>query len=219
MKGLILKDIYAVKKTLKQFVLLLLFFTIYCIVIKNNSMLMMCIIYVPSCVVTAFYYDDTSNWNKYALTMNISIKTFVGSKYILLLLLSLVSFIVTSILNIVLTLIVGTGEISISESLVIFVAILLFTVLAHSVVIYYNFKNGSEKARFVMMIAYVIPAAVIFLLYKAATIFLTESQIGEVIYFAVNNYILLAIIVVILVIVCTYISFLKSVSVIKNKEF
>lgn len=219
MKGLVLKDLLAIRKTLKQFLFLLVFFAVYCFVLKNNSMLIMCIIYIPSCVITAFYYDDTSNWNKYALTMNIGVKTLVGSKYVLLLLLSLCSFVATMILDIILTLLMKTDLTSIRETIVIFVVMLLFAILTHSVVIYFNFKNGSEKSRIVMMVAYVIPVAIGFLIYKAASMILSEEQTLAVVRFTEHNYILLAIILVVFVIFCVYISFLKSVSVIKNKEF
>lgn len=219
MKGLVLKDLLATGKTLKQYLFILAFFVIYCYVLKNNSMLMMCIICFPSCVLTAFYYDDAANWNKYALTMNISVKTLVGCKYMLLFLLSLCSFIITVIFDIILSILMKKNLTSIGENMILFVGMSLYIILIHSVVIYFTFKNGSEKTRIIMLVVYVIPIALVFSIYKAASIILSAEQILAVIRFAKHNYFLLAILIIIFVISCIYLSFLKSVKVIKNKDF
>lgn len=213
MKGLVLKDLMLIKKMLKQFLVVLLVCSGYSFVLEGNSMLMLCVVFIPFCVFNAFYHDDAVNWNKYALTMNISVKNLVGSRYVLLFLLSFGGFAATVISNIIVSLLVNKNLNGLGEDVIIYAFLILLVNLVFSVAIYFNFKNGTEKSQIVMLVSCFLLA-----LGFSVPLILSQEQIFAVTWYIENNYIPLAILLVIFAILCMYTSFLKSVLVIKNKE-
>ena len=72
-KGLILKDIYNIRRNVKMLVLMLVIFGV--IFIPQGGGAALIPIYVLLCsmmVVTTISFDDLAKWDKYALTMPVS---------------------------------------------------------------------------------------------------------------------------------------------------
>lgn len=95
MKGLILKDLLNLKAQYKVFVVMILFFVVFALMGDSHDtlgvILTMITIMLP---ITALAYDERSQWDKYALTMPVSRRDLVLSKYLLGLLLAGASLIV-----------------------------------------------------------------------------------------------------------------------------
>lgn len=94
MKGLLLKDIYNMRKVGKQYLLILLFFTCYCFFLKNPSFFpMMTVMSFSMLVLTTMGYDEAAGFDKYALTLPLNREDLVRAKYLLLVLLLVFSFV------------------------------------------------------------------------------------------------------------------------------
>ena len=69
MKGLLLKDIYNLRKVGKQYILILAFFTVYCFFLKNPSFFpMMTVMSFSMLILTSMGYDEAAGFDKYAAT-------------------------------------------------------------------------------------------------------------------------------------------------------
>ena len=65
MKGLLLKDLYNLKRIGKQYLLILAFYTIWCVFMKNESMFSMMIILTSSMtVLTSLSFDEAAHFDK-----------------------------------------------------------------------------------------------------------------------------------------------------------
>ena len=94
MKGLLLKDIYNMRKVGKQYLLILLFFTCYCFFLKNPSFFpMMTVMSFSMLVLTTMGYDEAAGFDKYALTLPLNREDLVRAKYLLLVMLLVFSFV------------------------------------------------------------------------------------------------------------------------------
>lgn len=89
---------------------------------------------------TSLGYDDRSEWNKYAITMPVTRKHLVYSKYLL----SILAIGITGILCIVLILLIDKGFTS--ESLFTITSSLSIGVLFISIILPFNFRFGLRKA-------------------------------------------------------------------------
>ena len=84
MKGLIIKDFLNLKKHSKYYIILMIFYFI--LGIANEDFIMfgsMIIVFSAILPITAISYDEKNNWDSYALTMPISRKDLIVSRYIL----------------------------------------------------------------------------------------------------------------------------------------
>ena len=84
MTGLILKDLLNLKKQGKVYLILIIFYFAIGLVNENSSMfasmMTMVAVLIP---ITAMAYDERCKWDRYALTMPVSRKDMVMSKYLL----------------------------------------------------------------------------------------------------------------------------------------
>lgn len=158
MKGLILKDIYALRKQGKILLLLLVFYFFYSIMTKNVSMLsamvaMLCAI-TP---ITTLSYDELCKWDRYALSMPVSRKMIVLSKYIFGMLLVLIGMIIVAPISA--GIVTYTGEMNIKTALLILLAISGIGIVFFSLIMPLLFKFGVEKGRMLMFLIFFIPMA------------------------------------------------------------
>ncbi|NCB04941.1 MAG: ABC-2 transporter permease [Clostridia bacterium] len=155
MKGLLLKDLKTLGAQAKILFLLLAFYLVFSVAQRDYSMLsVMVSVFGAILPITALAYDERGKWERYALTMPISRRDLVLSKYLLGLLLLGGGF----LLSVVCQLLGGTGVlsavVSALQSLSIGALMLSVTLLA-------SFRFGVEKGRFVMMLAVFLPSVVV----------------------------------------------------------
>ncbi|MGL5347029.1 MAG: ABC-2 transporter permease [Peptostreptococcaceae bacterium] len=155
MLGLILKDLLNLRKELKVYVLFISIYIAITFVSKDVNILMavvalMCVM-MP---LTAMAYDEKVNWDKYLLTMPVSRKDIVLSKYFLGIGLSTVGLLITSMLSFI-----DNGLFnSVINMPIIFWAI---SMVMLSIIMPIIIKYGSEKGRFIMVAVMVIPSVLI----------------------------------------------------------
>lgn len=166
--GLILKDFYSIRGYLiRQIGLLLVIYLIIGVAMKTMSMLpAMLMLGVTMSLISIFSLDESSRWNAYALTLPITPRDLVISKYLIYyggmyavgLLASLFSAAVDTVLF-------PNGEDAV-ENLILGVggglAILIIYSLVISVDIPLYLKLGIEKSRIPTTLTFLVPFVAIF---------------------------------------------------------
>lgn len=165
MKCLILKDLYNIGHNLRSMVLILIFFAFLFLTGENRitSYLPVASLLCAMMTITTFSFDEMSSWTKYALILPVTRRTVVASKFAVLIIFSAAG----TAFGLVLTMIFGLlfPALSLSEPSVI--AVLLLTacgsfslaVLMGSIALLLLFRFGAEKARLLLFVSFVIPAA------------------------------------------------------------
>ncbi len=203
MIGLILKDSLNLKRHLKLYLILVAFYFILGIANKDfamfGSMIAMMAVILP---VTSMAYDEKNNWDRYALTMPVSRRDLVISRYIL----SFIFLIFAFILSMLLSLIFKSG--SFIEGVLVNTGILLFGIIIMSVIFPILFKYGVEKGRIFMMIVLFAPTAAIMLLSKLG-FKLPEKETAEALLYLLP----------IIALAAAAASIFISVSIYRKKEF
>ena len=166
MIGLILKDMYVMKRYMKTLLILLIGY-IFLGYTMNNILFMgsWLLIIFAMLSITSFSYDDAAKWNNYALTMPIRRIDLVRSKYVLSLLLILAGSVLSLVFSVTLTLAKGspvTSELFYSQAAVVFIAIFII-----SAVLPLMIKFGAEKARIMMFIIVMLPSCAVILIGKS----------------------------------------------------
>lgn len=162
MKGLILKDLLNLKSTFKMLGAMIVFFAVAFLREGNSFVFGIIILMFAMMVVTTISYDDLAKWDAYALTMPVTRKEMVLSKYLVMAILNT--------LGAVLSLIVGiVGSVIMRQSfdleiLAIIGIIYLVAFIFGSVIIPLIYKFGTEKARLMLFLCALLPTALILLL-------------------------------------------------------
>ncbi len=146
MKGLLLKDLYVMKRELRAFLFIIVFFTAFSFVGKNNSFFMFYgLIMLPIVNISLISYDERSHWDSFLETTPVSRSTAVTEKYLLTLLLLLIWSPVVLAVYLVQAPNLGSPLQA--------VCICMYMALFFPAVIYpFIFALGSEKGRFAYFI-------------------------------------------------------------------
>lgn len=161
MKGLILKDLLNLRSTFKMLGAMIVFFAVAFLREGNSFVFGIIILMFAMMVVTTISYDDLAKWDAYALTMPVTRKEMVLSKYLVMAILNT--------LGAVLSLIVGiVGSVIMRQSfdleiLAIIGIIYLVAFIFGSVIIPLIYKFGTEKARLMLFLCALLPTALILL--------------------------------------------------------
>lgn len=161
MKGLILKDLLNLKSTFKMLGVMMLFFAVVFIPQGNGFIFGMIILMFAMMVVTTISYDDLAKWDAYALTMPVTRKEMVLSKYLVMAILNTLGAVLSLIVGIVGSMIMGKSFDL--EILAIIGVIYLVALIFGSVIIPLIYKFGTEKARLMLIICALLPTALILL--------------------------------------------------------
>ena len=149
MSGLMMKDLFNLRPMAKTLILMFFIFGIIFIPMGNvMTVYFLLMIFAALLPMTSLTMDDLAKWDRYALTMPVTRKDIVTSKYLLMIIFFCVSIVISGIIAGVsyylmpqnatpLWLIVLVG------SLGLFYGALLFPLL---------YKFGSEKARYMMFV-------------------------------------------------------------------
>jgi len=155
MIGLLIKDLYAVKKQLRIVLLISLIYFAVSVYSKNLGMFTgIAVMYSILLPITSMAIDEQCKWDRYALAMPLSRTAIVLSKYVLALLLNLgISLVVCALL-----MLAGPYGFGAYEELLP----MMFTISAGAmaviaVMLPLLYKFGVEKARLIMIIIFLIP--------------------------------------------------------------
>jgi len=156
MRGLLMKDIYNLSKSVKQLTISLALFFVLAINMKSVTYLVFMMLILSSMLVlTSLSYDEMAKWDKYALTMPIKRSEIVKEKYILFLLLTLTSTFISNVVGIILTNIFELE--SVKELMMTTISITSGIIILYSILFPVLFKLGVEKGRMMMYVIFAIP--------------------------------------------------------------
>ncbi len=212
MKGLLLKDIYNLKRLGKQYAVICAGMLIWSAFMKNYSFFsMMIMLNGIMSVISSFSFDEAAHFEKYALTLPVTRRELVQAKYILLLTFLGGSFLIGTAGSILLNLIIERGITELPEQLISAASVGCLFLLAFSIMIPGVFKLGVEKARMLLVCIYVgvfgLVWGVIYLL-RELGIQISDSDASK--FFG-------AAAVVVLVLV--FISYRVSIKIVEKKEW
>lgn len=152
MKGLLLKDIYNLKRLGKQYLIICAGMLVWSIFMKNYSFFsMMIMLSGIMSVLSSFSFDEAVHFEKYALTLPVTKKNLVQAKYVLLLVFLIGSFLIGILGSALLDLIMDGGILELQEQLISAASVACLFLLAFSIMIPAIFKLGVEKGRMLLV--------------------------------------------------------------------
>lgn len=217
MIGLILKDFINLKKSIKVFGAVLLFYIFMAYSINSPSYIgSMFTLIFAMLTLSTYSYDDLAKWDSFALTMPIKREHIVQGKYLIMLLLSAVSFLVSNGVLLILNLVMKKQDIF--EGMQITAIGTVIVILFYCIVIPFVTKLGVEKARLIILVIYAVPFLLGSIGFKALKARYPEPP-TKLVHFGkllLNN---IYIIVPLAVVSVLLISYNISLNIYKKKEF
>ena len=199
MLGLLLKDIYNVRKQAIWYLAMIALFCGLSIILKNVAFSSTIGILVTiSMPLTAIAYEEKDGWQKFVVASGTKIRTIVGEKYLLGIVFALVSIIVYAVTF----MLVGETE----NRAVEITAPICMQFFVLSVVLPMVFKFGVERGRVYMIVAVVALMAVLIAVFPL----LEDMPEGGTIFI---------ICACVFAVVAICVSFLASLRIYKSKEF
>lgn len=204
MKGLIIKDLLNMKKTLKLYLLLLVFYGVLSFAQGNNMLFGYFVVLLTMMMsITALSYDEKANWDKYALSMPVSRTDLVMSKYVLS-----YGCLIVAIVLAVLYMYLIDGRIT-QDGWAILAVCTGFSLFFTSIMLPVMFKFGCEKGRIAIFAISLIPVAAVMIFNKANLLPKIDEKMLEMLPYIAG----------VIVILMSVISMFISVRIYKNKEF
>jgi hypothetical protein len=158
MLGLIVKDLLCLKKSaLKMVVILGLYIVIF---YSANNIVFLCAMIImisTMLILNTFAYDELSKWDYYALSLPVTKKQIILSKYLLTVLFDFIGILITLLLYLIkrqLNLEAALSICALAATALIMAAILLPLL----------YKLGTQKARIWMIMIFLLPTAAIIVL-------------------------------------------------------
>jgi len=156
MKGLLIKDLLNLRK---QSIIILALFVFYMIMAMGSGNVMMfgfvVTLMTVMLTITSMAFDERSNWDKYALTMPISRKDIVLSKYLLGGILAGLAFVINIIFMTVAR--SGIG----AETALTALGMMGISIFFLSVMMPLFYKFGVERGRLIMMATFSLPTGAV----------------------------------------------------------
>ena len=163
MKGLLLKDLYMMKKYCKAYLLI----TVVFIAVSFASSENLFFVFYPCLLcgmipVNLLGYDERSRWLQYSETMPYTKSQIVSGKYLIGLGTQVAVLLITGIAQAIRMSV--SGAFVLGEYLVLMMLLLIMTLLASSITLPFMFKLGVEKGRmaYYIMIGVVCAGSIIF---------------------------------------------------------
>ena len=199
MLGLLLKDIYNVRKQAIWYLAMIALICRRSIILKNvASSATIGILVTILMTLTEIAYEEKEGWQKFVVASGTKIRTIVGEKYLLGIVFALVSIIVYAVTF----MLVGETE----NRAVEITAPICMQFFVLSVVLPMVFKFGVERGRVYMIVAVVALMAVLIAVFPL----LEDMQEGGTIFI---------ICACVFTVVAICVSFLASLKIYKSKEF
>ncbi|MHA6533677.1 ABC-2 transporter permease [Paenibacillus sp. BAC0078] len=176
MKSLILKDLYNIGHNAKSMVFTLLVFAVIFIPFSGpEAYIIASGVLCSMMVMTTFSFDDNSKWMKYAMVTPVTKKELVASKFIVLLIFSVIGAVSGLVIGCIGGIIVRKVDYSnMSNILTLLFVTLIGLVIAEilgSMSIPLLFKFGTEKARTLSLVSFIVPALICFGIYEVLIFF------------------------------------------------
>lgn len=155
MKGLLLKELYQLKHSIKAQGFSLVLFVFLGLFMKSTVYVgMMVTVLITNMILLTIGYDEQCAWKRYALTMPLRRRDLITVKYLLLYILTIGSVVFTTLVGIPINIL---SDVSILESFLTAVGCAMFALLSTSCNLMLCTKYGVEKARLMTLVSYLIP--------------------------------------------------------------
>ncbi len=203
MIGLVLKDLYTLRKQMHIFILMAVLYLAIGLVAGDSNLLN--IFVTIACVflpISAMAYDEKSNWDPYALTMPVNRGQMVFSKYLLSLIAGVAAFWILLLYNVMVLRGAKFDEMVLQPLIMLMSGIVMAAILLPLI-----FKFGVERGRIIMLIVFIVPFFIGMMLPRL-NINIDLSNVE-------NQFILYPIITVVVVLLSMWI----SIRIYKKKEF
>lgn len=214
MKGLIIKDLNNLKEAFKGVIIFMVPLIIFCIVMKIYYLYGFLIITLSAMTISTVTNDEMAKWDAYALTMPITRREVVASKYLLFIILTSIGGII--LLTSTLASFLYHNDINLTEAELSVFLMLLLSVLLESTLIPLIFSFGIAKGRFALFLAAILPCGLIMTL----STFIGLEQVAWLNWLETYlNISMLLIGIIFISCVYMYISYRIAVMIYEKKEF
>ncbi len=212
MKGIILKDLYIIKRYLRQYVIVLAFMLVWAVLMQSVTYAYIYLILLGAMqVFTVCSIDESVGFWRLALTMPINVRTLVASKYML--------FLITTGIGVGISMLVdGAGALLYPQMHADFhwkYAIMIVTMFTLGIAMGLPviFWKGVEKARYTIMAAMFAMGGLVWFLVRAGVMrgILVDDLVERIsggLYVAFNIMIWIGVLMI---------SYLISLRLVKNK--
>ncbi len=176
MKGLIIKDILNIKNYVRSILLIIGFYGIFAFTINDAGFIGGMIVLLMTMIsVSSFSYDDLAKWDKYALSLPISRKDMVISKYLL----SIIFIVLGAVLSFVIVFVISNikNSVNLWELLLGTYSSSAVAIIFISVLMPLLYKFGVEKSRVMIIAVFAIPTFLVVLLNKLGVSKPSEDQL------------------------------------------
>ena len=209
MIGLLLKDFYTLRQYGKTMLLMLVFFAIISAGLDNPATFFEGFFILMSMMITitSFSYDALAKWDRYALSLPVTRKEIVGSKYLLSIILCLTSTILSFAISAAVLTFKPVEGFGTTEQLYATLAIICAALFFSGILLPLTFKFGVEKSRIFLIGIFAAPTAAVLALNKMGIPMPPESSL-----------IAFAKLLPILMIIFYLLSYLLSVRIYSAKE-
>lgn len=206
MIGLLYKDLLSIKKSMTRVVFVFAIYLVIFAISEDGASFLSAMVVLLSAmlVMNAFAYDEISKWNYYALSLPITKRQLVLSRYVLTLIMNLSGFL--------LAFLPGLFRNHMSMEFVMTVYCVSSVALAlMAILLPLLFKFGTQKARIWIFVICMVPTVLIFAFNKSGLSFqsvsLSDAAIETALWFSLPAALLLLVI-----------SYFISYAIMQNKE-
>lgn len=212
MSGLLVKEYYTLRRFLKQYILLFIFFGVLSVYL-DSAIYFQAMVTMSMCmlVFTGMSYDAVAGWDKFVMTMPVSRKDVVLSKYTSCVIYAVGAIVVSTIFSFIINRIHPMENNGLILMVAVAATLLCLIFIIYSILLPMIFKLGVEKTRILMIAVIMIP---VFLILGAAD-YLPETVLD----FIEQHAAIFGAAGVIMSVLIYFISYFISVSIFNKKKF
>lgn len=212
MSGLLVKEYYTLRRYFKQYILLYIFFGVISIYMESLIYFQAMVTMSMSMLIfTGMSYDAMAGWDKFVMTMPVSRKEVVLSKYVSCVIYAASALIISIIFSVIVNNIHPIGNSSLMPMLAMAATLCCLIFIIYSILLPMIFKLGVEKTRILMIAIIMIP---IFIILSVAD-YLPKTALD----FIEQHRTIFGVAGVVMSILIYIISYFISVGIFSNKEF
>lgn len=212
-KGLVIKDLLQLKSYKKTVIIYILIFCISSLSLENgieNMLVVMLTLGLGMFSIASFNYDEFNKVDRYILTLPVTKKEVVLSKYILVIVSTIVGSLIGIILSFAMIMLMNNSILNIEEILLTGLGGIFGVGIIEAIQIPCIYKFGAEKGRIQMVILTALLGVIIYFISKI------NIQVTNNIVLILNNF--LPLILIVLIFIIYYISYRISYKIYSKKE-
>lgn len=215
MKGLIKKDLLLLKSQLKSYLVIVIVFAIVSFMSNDNTFITLLPILGVMLIISTLSFDNYYKWDAFALTLPLSRKDNVKSKYALAVLITLTFVILATIILIAFNTIKGL-PINAFNILTLMCGSLLGASIATSISLPLMYKFGSENGRMIMIVAVFAIGGGIVGIAELLNSYFDQAFLNSALTFISTN--ILAIMILVMIVLLLF-SYFLTLKIYMRKEF